>query len=1332
MIVQSPDLVMLALGSQGQPPRWLGPPLEDGVHLRWAFRPSRRWPAGGFAVFRRPHLPGTLVRLTGVDLSQPILPFPELARRAVVELVATPPLVRSGRVLVEGLYQGIPVAEASPAAPLRRDLVTAELQADAMDALRLTGAPQVKQVRYVPVQQASEVGWQPLTRLCLPLTSPTYPCHPGVPNADADWQIARERIPHGPNDIDVVLTYLGSPPPNPSNISWTRLHQAMASLFGPAIPAAFRLAPFGVARDQPSAAISPVDVMLMASIDPYVARMLGLAWVDTTAVPGQLYDYRVVGSWNKDQLQAPEITVDFELDAPGRVLPETFVRDGIIVRSINKGAINTIGGAPWNDTSRGLDLGNSPVAVTPGQPAYLRLQLTRPAGEVQLYLRVVTGRPIVTTSQASDRSGWSSPDGAFFIVTATAQSRTDLIDNITIEPAPNSGTLRLVLCKVGLLPAWSPPIWEPLVWISYALTPVPPSQLPAPTGLRIVSVPTPTRELDDGSVASGPRAGVGWTIPSAGNTLLPRQAVRYVLQRQSLGNGTTPGQAIDDAWKTIMATRPPSSAASAPDVPETVSGPSGDAPYLYLDDPAVALGQVEADRFYVYRVAGVDLFGRLGAYSPPAIGDLMDTDAPPAPINVEAKYLDPADPSLSNDEKRWVNATQPPQEGVRLSWAWPRQHRNQAPDAREFRIYVQPGRLNAIVGTVTAVEPNPDGTFTLTTDQEIASDATDEFTGEWLLSGRVYFTVTHNGSGRNFTLTVQPPAPPPPAIPLVGPFTLSISPPRPLAGAVLAVTPHLDGRVTVLTDQTTSLGANALIDKWVAQDGQRFRILESAGPTLRLTVLGTGGIPPRAPHIGKFAVVQETMIDAPRRTFEPVLLSRGNRRWIDYRLPQNWNQRIDVRPITDGEAYEAFVKYTLVGLEGGSVAYAQLAVSTVDDKDYIPDSTRWNGAVFGGRPGNEGMVSAPVVVQKTLRQQPKRPDPPDVGGGLASAADYYGNSTINIMWSAQPHMRVQVFWALDEAIFAADRASRATRSNNRPDYPQLSDDVFRTLVTQPPDYGTLSDDLFQALAGLPGNEAAFGLITKLPLSTSPYRATLNGRSSNRYCFAIKLVDGAGNRSVLGWPSRPVRAPKVMPPATPVITSLVGGDRQITLTWAASLEPDLKEYRVYRADSAGAATDVATMTLVHEDAVAPGNPAIRPVEVSFTDAPVPGLLPLYYRLVAVDQDGLTSTPSTVALGRAFDERQPQPPTPVGRWIDVGGGVLRAQVTWSSPNDTLLQGRIGDDGLWHSLTGWRSAGDQIYLDDVSDSSTSVSFRLWARAATGATAIGNEAQLVAIADR
>src|SRR3989304_4937742 len=157
---------MVALGSQGQPERWFGPALENGVHLRWLFRPELGFPFGGFSLYRRAHLAGTLIELGGA--APPSIVFPETARRVVAEFEN--PLWRSpsGRPphplpSLTGLYETVPVAVNS-AHDLKRPRAIFSMENDALDAVRIEAPGQwrLERLRYVPVSQGADTRWEEL------------------------------------------------------------------------------------------------------------------------------------------------------------------------------------------------------------------------------------------------------------------------------------------------------------------------------------------------------------------------------------------------------------------------------------------------------------------------------------------------------------------------------------------------------------------------------------------------------------------------------------------------------------------------------------------------------------------------------------------------------------------------------------------------------------------------------------------------------------------------------------------------------------------------------------------------------------------------------------------------------------------------------------------------------------------------------------------------------------------------------------------------------------------------------------------------------------------
>jgi hypothetical protein len=122
---------------------------------------------------------------------------------------------------------------------------------------------------------------------------------------------------------------------------------------------------------------------------------------------------------------------------------------------------------------------------------------------------------------------------------------------------------------------------------------------------------------------------------------------------------------------------------------------------------------------------------------------------------------------------------------------------------------------------------------------------------------------------------------------------------------------------------------------------------------------------------------------------------------------------------------------------------------------------------------------------------------------------------------------------------------------------------------------------------------------------------------------------------------------VVPPRPPVLTGVFGGDRQVTLRWAANREPDLALYRLYRTVDPVAAADVRSMPLVAAFLLDPAaaTEADRAVDAtarlsadrggcSYPDLVLPGGIDQYYRLVAVDTAGNASPAGPAVRGRPF--------------------------------------------------------------------------------------------------
>jgi len=455
----------------------------------------------------------------------------------------------------------------------------------------------------------------------------------------------------------------------------------------------------------------------------------------------------------------------------------------------------------------------------------------------------------------------------------------------------------------------------------------------------------------------------------------------------------------------------------------------------------------------------------------------------------------------------------------------------------------------------------------------------------------------------------------------------------------------------------------------------------------------------------------------------------------------------------------------------GPIVYAYIGVSAADDKRHTLDNPRWSEQSRGGwggseRFGNEGHVGQPAKIFRVLREPPLAPvpPPPDSDRVYASPPDYHSRSYYTYRWRppvdpAHPErllpLRCHIFRALDDSLFKTDWEQRSrspiTLSADPSDekyFPvewqgpepskiakrqQIADHLNRLNSFAHDASGTeqamayyrqlLNDDL-RVLAGLPGNKGAFTQLTIRPLDPddptnadikgpdSPddyilnpnlraYVDTLDGRApGNCYFYRAAYVDSAHNRSELSSSTVPVCLPNVVPPRAPVITKVLGGDRQIILKWASNREPDVREYRVYRIDSEEAARDLRLMTLVHTEPVASGDPAVRPAEVEFVDTTVIPYQDNFYRLVALDGASNASVPSLVVTGWAYDYGPPAEPIwERSEWVKLDSEGNEHPWTDNTPAlilavalaFTIPQGYVSalvqrQDGGWRSITSW----------------------------------------------
>jgi hypothetical protein len=250
MTLQTQNLVMVGLGIKAdRPPNKIQPKLQDGVHLRWAFKKDLGFPWYGFYLFRRKHVKrqGTCMssfanslkidKLSDKQLDLAIGQFSSDINLALTNEFPPSPgadtnsvqfdlkdrkylrfslpqgkfasevSVRIGffhdiKVRVTVLSEKIPVAQ-STVDGQAGELAFASFEFDKISAIEISGGQAaLVDLCFVPVDQDATVGWEKVPNfpypMALPVIHPDYPCTPGrTENLSMSRVLAKRRIYYG-------------------------------------------------------------------------------------------------------------------------------------------------------------------------------------------------------------------------------------------------------------------------------------------------------------------------------------------------------------------------------------------------------------------------------------------------------------------------------------------------------------------------------------------------------------------------------------------------------------------------------------------------------------------------------------------------------------------------------------------------------------------------------------------------------------------------------------------------------------------------------------------------------------------------------------------------------------------------------------------------------------------------------------------------------------------------------------------------------------------------------------------------------------------------------
>jgi hypothetical protein len=480
--------------------------------------------------------------------------------------------------------------------------------------------------------------------------------------------------------------------------------------------------------------LQPLQMVLLSSLDPGVAQMLGLYYINlpveedvaTGVETDRAYDYKVVGCWTKigcregygndNEKLRDMYPVDFssiQFDDH----PISFQERGFDFRSGN-----TIS----------ADETNGGYFITIKD--YLTIDFPRPMSMLNIGISLIG--PVNLKIQKGDGS-------IVHDMLAVAGSKIFEDHNsgiVSIEIIGDFHLYEFFYAEMNY------------VWITSNITMEEREAIDKPYGLKTYLLPGKSvvkREDSSERVIYAPATvGLKWNLASVKVTeeisgtvhsidvVNEDTHVLYMIERQQLGENKDPEPINNAAFEIINKEKP----VLVPRLPEVADGTriepefppewplqakkekvSGIMSLFYIDagytdDKGLLEKPLVKDTWYAYQVIGIDMFGRHSEPSNPAQWyntdgmrehpsaiHLEDRFPPPPPLVISAKFLDPKDPYLQENEKKWVAGERENRKGFRVLWKWPENLQIQAPNAEKFRIYFKPGLLNVLEGKVKEV-----------------------------------------------------------------------------------------------------------------------------------------------------------------------------------------------------------------------------------------------------------------------------------------------------------------------------------------------------------------------------------------------------------------------------------------------------------------------------------------------------------------------------------------------------------------------------------------------------------------------------------------------------
>jgi len=845
------------------------------------------------------------------------------------------------------------------------------------------------------------------------------------------------------------------------------------------------------------------------------------------------------------------------------------------------------------------------------------------------------------------------------------------------------------------------------------------------------------------------RAALDWPLPVGGDgATLEGDVVAYQVGHRLLGASTLPNAPATGPAAAADVLRPFS--------PIYLSMQSiADAPprRLHLDyNDGRGLGP----GWWGWWVRGVDLFGRVSAASSWDVGRIEDTAPPPAPVLVQAEWVQRALPAMtvavsgrSVEAQRWLAASEgeipQPDAGLVAAWAMPPEQAALRDDVDGFRLFMrkaaprpgaapdapleyqtwsapiaQFGPLQIVGrGSIVSVIADPGLAVTLSAGESVPEGprsptapvnpplpriayrtnlaldgASNLFVGGALTIGTRVLTVVANGDGPNLIVVVEHPAGSPP--PLVGAATL-----RAAAGKLISFETDVPDLASALG---LSVRSGLLLDEQATP--ARFPVLRKSGDEfLCAKPPDPAGVTTVAPAPGHLLAWHPVWFASLSDTgFGPIANA--------------------TTPVANAQvAVQAVRLLQTQGLT--SARSATLTVTAVD-------------------------VAAPPT--PTITAIPF--DPEGTCAELASRADWYGDSRFTFSWTPQTDCTFTVYRALADEVFRLDRVharGSATRSLAQQHWPPgvfadaarkgrvenelaaIDAALANTTAATADDqnaidlvdaaYADACNDTQMFLGLQPHTWAAFTPCFGRPIETNSYTDTLNGRTRAHWFYAVTARSLAGVESAPSTISPPICCPDVVPPAAPLVHTALAADGAVKLKWLSSPDADTHHYEIYAAREPDAVANLDTLTPVASYGIENG--VTTASSTSYTPNPhvsgktIERFVPRArnemgewcFWIVATDTSGNRSAPSRMLRGRAL---QPPPLPPI--WGPPVRGAAAISLRWTHPDNQrlacLIERRADGEMRWIAITGWLPRGLYAYEDAPPDPAATWAYRVRVR--------------------